>query len=69
MYEIKIVEPDPFDIMCSDCPVHDIAWWDGVDSEELRRIHKEQMEYEPTNPDFDAWLRQAIEEGWIRIAA
>lgn len=78
-YEIKIVEADPFDIMCSDCPVHEIEWWDNVSLEELRMLHKEQMEldeqmkdqadWELTPQDFDTWLHQSIKDGFIRIAA
>lgn len=78
-YEIKIVETDPFDIMCGDCPVHEIEWWYEVSVVELHQLHEEQMEmdeymmdddrWEPTEPDFDTWLRQSIENGYVRTAA
>lgn len=87
-YEIKRFGNDPFDMMCSDCPVHEIWWWEGATLEELHNIHDEQVamdetipewaihewqdqgdEWKPTNPDFDAWLKESIAEGYIREVA
>lgn len=79
-YEIKTSRPDPYDLACSDCPVHYIDCWESISEEELRQLYAERMreaegvpawdeEWEPINPDFDGWLRQAIVDGYIRMAA
>jgi len=87
LYEIKCYGEDPFDVMCGDCPVHEIEWWEGTTLEELRNTHSEQVaedaampswmaeemqergDWHPTNADFDAWLRESIAEGYVRVAA
>ena len=30
---------------------------------------QEDCEWRPTNPDFDEWLKDQIERGYVRIAA
>ncbi len=85
LYEIKCFGADPFDVMCGDCPVNEIEWWEGTTLEELHSLHDEQMamdaatpdwevremqeqgEWNPTSPDFDAWLEQSITNGYVRI--
>lgn len=86
-FEIKVFGYDPFDIMCSDCEVHEIWWWEGVTVDDLRRTHEEHMEmdaatpawaiedmkaqgeWEPTPLDFEEWLRKAIKDEYVRVAA
>ena len=86
-YEIKKYGSDPFDIMCSDCPVHEIEWWESATLNDLHIVHAEELEmdaympdwmveemqadceWRPTNPDFDEWLKDEIERGYVRIAA
>lgn len=58
-YEIKRFGDDPFDIMCSDCPVHQIEWWEGVTLEELRNAHAEEMEMDAAIPD---WMVKEMQE-------
>lgn len=38
-YEMKREAADPFDIMCSDCEIHYIEYWEKVEEKELREIH------------------------------
>lgn len=83
-YEIKVFGADPFDIMCGDCPVHEIWWWESVTLEGLHDAHNEELsadaslpdrvveemqaqgEWHPAPHDFDEWLKERIEEGYIR---
>lgn len=51
-YEIKRFGNDPFDIMCSDCPVHQIEWWEGATLEDLRNAHAEELEMDASTPDW-----------------
>lgn len=59
-YEIKRCEVDPFDIMCGECPQHEIEWWEGVTSEELHSIHLEQLEMDRATP---SWAIEEMKEG------
>lgn len=85
-YEIKVSGSDPFDIMCSDCPVHEIEWWENATLEDLHDAHNEELaedaampdwmaeemkaqsEWHPAPHSFDEWLKERIEEGYIRTA-
>lgn len=51
-YEIKRYAADPLDVMCSDCPVHEIEYFEGASMEELHQIHKEFIELDESTPDF-----------------
>ncbi len=86
-YEIKRTGADPFDIMCSDGPVHEIEWWEDATLEDLHNTHAEEMEmdaatpdwmaeemwkqgeWHPANSDFNEWLKEQIESGYVRIVA
>lgn len=51
-YEVKCSGSDPFDIMCSDCPVHEIEWWEEATMEDLRNVHAEELEMDAATPDW-----------------
>ncbi len=86
-YEVKKYGSDPFDIMCSDCPVHEIEWWEGATLDDLHGTHAEELEmdaatpdwmieemqeqgeWHPATPDFDEWLKEQIENGYVRTVA
>ena len=57
--EIKRFGNDPFDIMCSDCPVNQIEWWEGVTLEELHNAHAEELEMDAATPD---WMVKEMQE-------
>lgn len=61
-YEIKRFGDDPFDIMCGDCPVHEIEWWEEATLEDLRNTHAEELEMDASIPDWMA--KEMREEGW-----
>lgn len=83
MYEMKSYKPDPFDLMCSDCEVNYIPCFEKVTEEDLREEHHYMVlqdmyemdygngstpeEWKPTEPDFEKWLQQSIENGEIRV--
>lgn len=61
-YEIKRTEVDPFDIMCGDCPEHEIEWWEPATLEELHEVHAEELADDTAIPD---WARdEMLAEGW-----
>lgn len=51
-YQIKRYSADPFDIMCGDCPVHEIEWWEDSTPEDLRNAHSEELEMDAATPDW-----------------
>lgn len=51
-YEIKCFGVDPFDMMCSDCPVHEIEWWEYTTLENLRNVHADELEMDAAMPDW-----------------
>ncbi len=76
-YEIKTSKPDPFDLMCGDCEVHDIECWEDTTIEELRQLHAEQMADDANTPDWEieemkadgGWEPTIPDfEGWLRKA-
>lgn len=52
-YEIKRYASDPFDIMCSDCPLHEIEYWEEASIEKLHQLHEEFIEIDKHTPDFE----------------
>lgn len=61
-YEIKRIEVDPFDIMCGDCPEHEIEWWEPTTLENLHDVHVEALEMDEAMPD---WARdEMLADGW-----
>ena len=74
-YEKLTVWEDPFDIMCGECEVHEYETWNEVTEDELREYY--EMEKQASEIDqmipfpadtFEEWLKENIEDGWIRIA-
>lgn len=66
-FEIKVSGADPFDIMCSDCPVHEIEWWESATLENLHDAHAEELEMYEALPD---WVRnEMLAEGWRPMPA
>ncbi len=72
-YEKLTVWDDPFDIMCGDCSVHTHETWNEVTEEELQEdweMEKQAYEYDHIIPtpaeNFEDWLAENIEDGWIR---
>lgn len=61
-YQIKRFGDDPFDIMCSDCEVHEIWWWEDATLEDLHSTHAEELETDASIPDWAA--EEMREEGW-----
>lgn len=61
MYEIKRVEVDPFDIMCGDCPEHEIEWWEEAALEDLHTAHAEELEMDANMPDW--MIKEMRDEG------
>lgn len=60
-YQIRREAADPFDLMCSDCPVTYITWYEDITEEELRDLHDEQVSMDEWLPDFQKQIM--IEEG------
>ncbi len=61
-YEIKRIEVDPFDIMCGDCPEHEIEWWENATLENLHDVHAEELAMDEALPD---WARdEMLADGW-----
>lgn len=58
-YEIKRFGSDPFDIMCSDCEVHKIWWWEDATLEDLHSTHTEELEMDASTPD---WMIEEMQE-------
>lgn len=65
-YEIMVYGSDPFDIMCGDCPVHEISWWEEITLDELHDRYDEEVSEDATIPAFDDWLAKNITDGYIR---
>ncbi len=51
-YQIRREEADPFCLMCSDCPVDYIVWYENTTEEELRDLHSEELAMDEYLPDF-----------------
>lgn len=82
-YQMKRECADPFDLMCSDCEVHYIESWEDVTIDELKEDHsyllvsdkwvqgweKEEFGWEPTEPDFNKWLKKEVVNGNIKVVA
>lgn len=69
-YEVISYASDPFDIMCSDCPVHEIEYWTEASLEELHQFHKECMEVDEYTPDFEKEEYEAMTgEKWRNTPA
>lgn len=51
-YEFKVFGDDPFDIMCGDCPVHEIWWWENVTLEDLHDAYAEELAADASTPDW-----------------
>ena len=58
-YEIKRIGADPFDIMCSDCPVQEIEWWESATLEDLHNAHAEELKMDAAMPD---WMIEEMQE-------
>lgn len=58
-YEVIRYESDPFDIMCGDCPVHEIEVWEEITLEELHEMHREFIEEDENIPDY---IKDEIDE-------
>lgn len=56
-YEIKRFGSDPFDVMCSDCPVHEIEWWESVTLDDLHTQHEYELAADASLP---GWLVQEM---------
>ena len=62
-YEMKRTEADPFDLMCSDCEVHYIEYWEAVTEEELREEHGYLVIEDKYIPDIQKEIMKE-ECGW-----
>lgn len=51
-YEILRTETDPFDMMCGDCEMHEIEYWEEISLDELHQHHIECVEADKNTPDF-----------------
>lgn len=82
-YETKVVEIDPFCIMCGEGPMDEIEYWKEISEEELKEIHEENLmidedfrkgfiiaeDWEFTPKSFEEWINQSIADGDIREVA
>ena len=62
-YQVKREAADPFDIMCDDCPVHYIEYFEDVTEDELREDHSYMVAEDKWVPEEQ---KQAMAEefGW-----
>lgn len=62
-YEVKKIDMDPFDLMCGECPVHELEYWEAVTEEELLEQHAEMIIADKYIPERD---REALKDeyGW-----
>lgn len=51
-YQIRREEADPFDLMCSDCPITYNVWYEDISEEKLQDMHNEQLDMDRWLPDF-----------------
>ena len=66
-FEIKQFGADPYDIMCSEGPVHEIEWWEPATLKDLHDIHAEQLEMDGVLPN---WARdEMLAEDWTPTPA
>lgn len=63
-YEMKQYASDPFDVMCGDCPVHEIEYWQEVTEDELKEEHLYQLGADASMPDFEREMMQAEGNWW-----
>lgn len=62
-YEVKRMTADPFDLMCSDCEVHYIEYWEVITEEELREMHSYMVIEDKYIPDIQKEIMKE-ECGW-----
>lgn len=68
-YQILTSMPDPFDMACDDCSVHEIEYWENASLDLLHELHNEYFESgEFSSTDFVQFLEYGVQEGFIRIA-
>lgn len=59
MYNVKRFASDPFDVMCSDCPVHEIEYFEQVSEEQLREDHLYMLGVDASIPDWERGMMEA----------
>lgn len=62
-YEVKREAADPFSLMCSDCPVDYIEYWEEATEEELHEEHQWQCGADYSMPEWEQ-KRLAEQFGW-----
>lgn len=62
-YEVKREAADPFDLMCSDCEVHYIEYFEEISEEELWEEHSYMVAEDGWIPDRQKQI-MAEEFGW-----
>ena len=60
-YQVRREAADPFDLMCSDCPINYMTWYEDATEEELRDMHSEQLNADEWIPEFQKQIM--LEEG------
>lgn len=63
VYMVKYEKADPFDLMCSDCPVNYIECFEEMSELELREEHTQMIGEDAAIPDWER-ERMADQFGW-----
>ena len=60
-YQVRREAVDPFDLMCSDCQISYITYYEDTTEEELHSMHREELDMDEYLPEFQKQIM--IEEG------